>query len=103
MGLSGNTQLISLFLAVAIVGAMCGYLAATVARRRVAQRRQPRSRRVFLVGVFCGLVAGRIVPGRRRGRTVLMTFAGHAYRVRGNSGARRYGARALNSAARLLP
>jgi hypothetical protein len=55
----GTTQLISLLLAVAAVAALCGFVAST------ARRKKRRTRGIFLVGFFCGVVAGGVVRGRR--------------------------------------
>ena len=57
----GTTQLISLLLAVTVAAAMSGFFAAVVTRR---PRR--RTRRVFLAGVVCGVMARELVRGRRR-------------------------------------
>jgi hypothetical protein len=59
MGSLGTTQLISLLLAVATVAALCGFVAST------ARMKKRRTRRIFLVGFFCGLVAGGVLRGRR--------------------------------------
>ena len=66
MGSPATTQLMLLFMAVAVVAALCGFLAAAV----VHGRKRPR-KRAFLVGVLCGLLAGRIVGGRRPGAKIL--------------------------------
>jgi hypothetical protein len=60
MGLLGTTQLISLLLVVAAGAALCGFVAPTAARRK-----RRRTRGIFLVGFFCGLVAGGVLRGRR--------------------------------------
>jgi hypothetical protein len=62
----GPTQLISLFLAVAIVAAMCGYTASAVVRRN-----KRRARGFFLLGFCCGWMAGPMLRGRRRGLNAL--------------------------------
>jgi len=62
MGSLGPTELISLLLAVAIIAAICGFVASTVARRN-----KRRARRFFLLGFFCGLTTGAILRERRRG------------------------------------
>ncbi len=62
MGSLGPTHLISLLLAVAIIAATCGFIASAVVRRN-----KRRARGFFLLGFFCGLMAGAILPGRRRG------------------------------------
>jgi len=79
MGSLGTAQLISLLLAVASVAALCGFVASALTRRT-----GQRTRRVFLLGVFCGLLAGRILPARRAGVGYLAsrTVAFAASRVR---------------------
>src|SRR5271165_2483793 len=62
MGSLGPTHLISLLLAVAIIAATCGSFASAVVRRN-----RRRARGFFLLGFFCGLTAGAILHGRRRG------------------------------------
>src|SRR5271166_3537681 len=62
MGSLGPTHLISLLLAVAIIAATCGLIASAVTRRN-----KRRTRGFFLLGFFCGLMAGAILHGRRRG------------------------------------
>ena len=66
MGSLGPTQLIALLLAVAVIAAMCGFVASAVARRN-----RRRARGFFLLGFFCGLMTGAIVGRRRLGRTAL--------------------------------
>lgn len=66
----GTTPLIALLLAVAAIAALCGFFAATV-----AQGRKRRARRIFVVGVFCGLLAGELVRVRRRGLRALSAVA----------------------------
>src|ERR1700732_3929172 len=56
----GPTHLIALLLAVAIIAALCGFIASAVARRN-----KRRARRFFLVGFVCGLMAGQVLGGRR--------------------------------------
>ena len=63
MGSLGPTHLIALLLAVAIIAAIRGFIASAV-----AQRNKRRARGFFLLGFFCGLMAGAILRGRRRGR-----------------------------------
>jgi hypothetical protein len=58
MGSLGPTHLISLLLAVAIIAATCGFFASAVVRRN-----KRRARGFFLLGFFCGLMAGAILPG----------------------------------------
>ncbi|MDT5087274.1 MAG: hypothetical protein QOE52_2031 [Mycobacterium sp.] len=62
MGSPGPTHLISLLLAVAIIAATCGFIASAVMRRN-----KRRARGFFLLGFVCGLMAGAILHGRRRG------------------------------------
>jgi uncharacterized membrane protein YeaQ/YmgE (transglycosylase-associated protein family) len=62
MGSLGPTHLISLLLAVAVIAAACGFIASAVVRRN-----KRRARGFFLLGFFCGLMAGAILRGRRRG------------------------------------
>lgn len=66
MGSLGAAQLISLLLVVAVLAALGGFVAATMARRK-----KRRTRRVFLAGVFCGLLASEVVHLRRRGLNAL--------------------------------
>ena len=70
MGSLGSTHLISLLLAVAIIAATCGFIASAVVRRN-----KRRARRLFLLGFFCGLMAGAILRGRRRGLNALGAVA----------------------------
>jgi hypothetical protein len=79
MGSLGPTQLMFLLVAVAIVGAICGFVAAAVTRRN-----KRRARRLFLLGFVCGLMTGAIVRERRRvtGRFVVRRLASAAPSVR---------------------
>ena len=70
MGSLGPTHLISLLLAVAIIAATCGFIASAVVRRN-----KRRARGFFVLGFFCGLMAGAILPGRRRGLNALGAVA----------------------------
>ncbi len=70
MGSLGPTHLISLLLAVAIIAATCGFIASAVVRSN-----KRRARRLFLLGFFCGLMAGVILRGRRRGLNALGAVA----------------------------
>jgi|ERR1700737_1110840 len=62
MGPLDPTHLIALLVAVAIIAAIWGFIASAVARRN-----KRRARGSFLLGFFCGLTAGAILRGRRRG------------------------------------
>jgi hypothetical protein len=70
MGAFGTAHLVCLLLAVASVAALCGFIASTVARTN-----KRRARGFFVVGVFCGLLAGRILRRRRRGLRTLVAIA----------------------------
>jgi hypothetical protein len=63
MGSLGPPHLIVLLLAVAIIAAACGFTASTVLRQNKRS-----ARRFFLLGVFCGFMAGMTPRGSRRGR-----------------------------------
>jgi uncharacterized membrane protein YeaQ/YmgE (transglycosylase-associated protein family) len=65
MGSLGPTHLIALLLAVAIIG----FIASAVTRNK------RRARGFFLLGFFCGWVAGSILLGRRRGLNALGALA----------------------------
>lgn len=73
MGSLGPTLMTSLLLAVALVAATCGFIASTV-----VQRKKRRARGFFLLGLFCGLTAGVILRGRRRGLNTLAAVARYA-------------------------
>ena len=68
MGSLEPTHLISLLVAVAIIAAICGFIASAVRNKR-------RARRFFLLGFFCGWMAGGILRGRRRGLNALGAVA----------------------------
>ena len=70
MGSVGPTHLIALLLAVAIIAAMCGFLASTVARRN-----KRRARGFFLLGFLCGFIASPILRRRRHGLNALGAVA----------------------------
>jgi uncharacterized membrane protein YeaQ/YmgE (transglycosylase-associated protein family) len=98
MGSLGPTHLISLLLAVAIIAATCGFIASAVVRRN-----QRRSRGFFFLGFFCGLMAGAILRGRRRGLNALGDVARcvdvRALRTGIRRGTGRFAARGLTFAA----
>ena len=98
MGSLGPTHLISLLLAVAIIAATCGFTASAVVRRN-----KRRARGFFLLGFFCGLTAGAILHGRRRGLNALGAVARCAdvrpLRAGIRRGTARFTARALTFAA----
>ena len=79
MGSLGPTQLIFLLLVVATVAALCGFVASTAARRK-----RRRARRFFVVGFFCGLVAGGVLRGKRSdaGRLAARALSHAVSRVR---------------------
>lgn len=66
MGSLGPTHLIALLFAVAIIASIAGFVASAVTRRN-----KRRARGWFVVGFFCGLMAGARLPSRRGGRNVL--------------------------------
>lgn len=70
MGPLALAQLISLVGAVAAIGATGGFIASAVTRRK-----KRRTRAIFMVGFFCGLLAGSVLAARRRGQN---TFAAAA-------------------------
>jgi uncharacterized membrane protein YeaQ/YmgE (transglycosylase-associated protein family) len=70
MGSVGPTHLISLLLAVAIIAAICGFIASAVVRRN-----KRRARGFFLLGFLCGFIASPILRRRRRGLNVLGAVA----------------------------
>ncbi len=53
MGSLGSPDWIGLLFAVAIVGAVCGFVASTAMRRN-----KRHTRRIFVLGAFCGFLAG---------------------------------------------
>ena len=73
MGSLGPTHLIALLLAVATMAAIGGFVASAVARKNRRRARGP-----FILGFFCGLMAGAILRGRRRGLNALAALAGRA-------------------------
>jgi uncharacterized membrane protein YeaQ/YmgE (transglycosylase-associated protein family) len=93
----GPTLLIALLLAVAIIAAICGFIASAVARRN-----KRRERGFFLLGFFCGLMAGAILPRRRPGLNALGAVARCAaigqLRAGMRRGTGRFAARALTFA-----
>jgi len=70
MGSLGSIHLIFLLVAVAIIATTCGFIASAVVRRN-----RRRARGFFLLGFLCGLTAGAILPGRRRGLNALGAVA----------------------------
>jgi uncharacterized membrane protein YeaQ/YmgE (transglycosylase-associated protein family) len=70
MGSLEPTHLIALLVAVAIIAAIFGFIASAVARRN-----KRRARGFFLLGFFCGLMAGAILRGRRSGLNALGAVA----------------------------
>jgi hypothetical protein len=70
MGSFGPALLITLLLAVAVVAATGGFIASSLARRN-----RRRDRGFFLMGFFCGFIAGPILRRRRRSATSLGAVA----------------------------
>ncbi len=62
MGSLGPIPLIALLLTVAVLAATAGFITSAV-----VQRNMRRTRGIFLVGFFCGVMAGAIRRARRRG------------------------------------
>ena len=79
MGSLGTAQFISLLLAVALAAAMCGFITSTVVRRNKRS-----SRRVFLVGFFCGMTAAMVAHRRWQStsRSVVRALSSSALAVR---------------------
>jgi uncharacterized membrane protein YeaQ/YmgE (transglycosylase-associated protein family) len=73
MGSLEPTHLISLLLAISIIAAICGFIASAV-----VWRNKRRARRSFLLGFFCGWMAGGILRGRHRGLNALGAVVGCA-------------------------
>jgi hypothetical protein len=70
MGSLAVTQLVSLVLAVAAIGVAGGFIASAVVRRK-----KRRARAIFVLGFFCGLMAGSVLVARRRGQNTFVTAA----------------------------
>lgn len=66
----GTAQLMSLFLAFAAGAAVVGLLSASVPR---GDKR--RARYAFVVGIACGMLAGKTLRGRRRGLKTFVAVA----------------------------
>lgn len=96
MGSLGPIHLIALLLAVATIAAIGGFVASALRNRR-------RARGPFILGFFCGLMAGAILRGRRHGLNVLGALAGRTDVRPLGAGIRRdtvrFAARALTFAA----
>ena len=96
----GPIRLIALLLAVAIIAATCGFIASTGVLRK---RRGARG--FFVLGVFCGLTAGAVLNGTRRGLNTLRAVARRAdlrpMRAGIRPGTVRFAADALSFAASL--
>jgi peptidoglycan/LPS O-acetylase OafA/YrhL len=88
MGSLGPTQLIALLLVVAVIASIAGFIASAATGRN---RRH--ARRFLVLGFFCGLTAGAILRGRRRGvkRLARRAFTATAFvtRMRENLSPRR--------------
>lgn len=70
MGSLGPTPLIALLFAVAVIAATAGFVTSVV-----VQRNRRRTRGIFLVGFFCGVMAGAVRRARRRGHEHFATRA----------------------------
>jgi hypothetical protein len=70
------TQLISLVVVVAAISATGGFITSAVVRRK-----KRRARGIFVLGFFCGLMAGSVLVTRRRGQGV-QTLTLAASRIR---------------------
>ena len=66
MGALGPMPLLALLLGVATVAAPCGYLGSAIGRQH-----KRRARSIFLLGFFCGSMAGAILRERRHRTMVL--------------------------------
>ena len=62
MGSLGPTHLIALLLVVAVIASIAGFIASAATGTNMRQ-----ARRFLVLGFFCGLTAGAILQGRRRG------------------------------------
>lgn len=82
MGSLGSTQLICLLIAVAVIAATCGFIGSTA-----ASKNRRRARKYFLLGVFCGVLAGPIIRRSRRlsGRSAVRLLARGAARTAATS------------------
>jgi hypothetical protein len=74
MGALGLMQLFWLLLVVAIVAALGGYLGSAISRRN-----KRRTRGIFLLGFFCGSVAGAILREKRHRTKVLAAVSRHRH------------------------
>jgi ribosomal protein L37E len=97
MGSLGPPHLIALLLAIAVIAATCGFAASA------ARTRKRRAKGIFLLGVFCGFLAGLTVRRRHRDPKTLAVVAlraGVRPLIAGmRCGTRSFTARALASAA----
>jgi hypothetical protein len=99
MGSLGPTHLIALLLAVAIIASIGGFIASAATRRN-----RRRARGWFILGFFCGLMAGTKLRGRRSGLNALAGFADVRSLGAGiRRGTGRFPPRAFTVAASLLP
>jgi hypothetical protein len=81
MGSLGPPHLISLLLVVAVIAATCGFTVSA------ARRTKRRARGFFLLGVFCGFMAGVTLRRRRPGLKALGVIARSAFIRAGGEGA----------------
>nr|WP_090281482.1 hypothetical protein [Mycolicibacterium komanii]CRL77920.1 hypothetical protein CPGR_04961 [Mycolicibacterium komanii] len=73
MGSLGPPAWISLLIAVAIMGALCGFVTSSAMRRN---RRH--TRRIFVIGAFCGFLAGATHARRHVAAAALRAGLKHA-------------------------
>jgi hypothetical protein len=71
----GAMGLIALLLAVAIIAAICGFIASAV------RRKKRRARVFFVAGFVCGVMTGAMLRGRHRGLNALGAVAGRVVTI----------------------
>lgn len=76
-GSLGPMYMIALLLAVAIIGAISGFIASAAVLRK-----RRRARRYFVLGLLCGLTTGAMLRRRRRAIGRLVTIAPCTIRLR---------------------
>lgn len=75
MGSLGPPAWIGLLIAVAIMSALCGFVASSAMRRN-----KRHTRRIFVIGAFCGFLAGATHARRHVAAAVLRTSLKRAKR-----------------------